>query len=266
MTKPGKGDMINPIYETGDLMENRKRIETTSAFLHILAMALMLCDHLWGTIVPGNDWLTSIGRIAFPIFAFLIVEGYYHTRDLKKYALRLLIFALISEIPFNLALGGRIFFPVHQNVLWTFLIALGLICWNEKAKATEKPWRRILAACGSILTGTLVGLLTMVDYHHAGVLTVLVFYFFRQKKWWSYAGQFLCLWYINVEMLAGFGYELELFGKSIFLVRQGLALLALIPIWLYRGKRGFHSKAFQYFNYAFYPAHLLILGLIRMLL
>ena len=112
-------------------MSKEKRFEITSASLHIMAMAFMLCDHLWGTIVPGNDWLTCIGRISFPIFAFMIVEGYFHTSNLKKYAGRLFVLALISEIPFNLALGSRIFYPIHQYVLWSFLISLGLIHWNE---------------------------------------------------------------------------------------------------------------------------------------
>lgn len=57
-------------------MKSRMCLETTSMSLHIIAMTCMLCDHLWGTIVPGNDWLTCVGRILFPIFAFLIVEGY----------------------------------------------------------------------------------------------------------------------------------------------------------------------------------------------
>ena len=121
-----------------------KRIETTSASLHGMAMVFMLCDHLWGTIIPGNDWLTCIGRLTMPIFAFLLVEGYFHTSDLKKYAGRMALFALISEIPFNLAIGGRFFFPIHQNILWSFLISLWLIHCNERAKATGKLWHRIL--------------------------------------------------------------------------------------------------------------------------
>ena len=157
---------------------NKKYLDISSAGLHILAMVFMLCDHLWGTVVPGNNWLTCIGRLAFPIFAFLIVEGYSHTSNLKRYALRLLVFALISEIPFNLMMGGRIFFPIHQNVLWTFLIGLGLIHWNEKAK-TAPLWRRILRGAGSVILGALAGTVTFVDYSGAGVLMVLVFYFFR---------------------------------------------------------------------------------------
>ena len=245
------------------MRESRLKIETSSMSLHLLAMVFMLCDHLWGTIIPGNDWLTCIGRISFPIFAFLLVEGYFHTRNLKKYVVRLMLFAVISEIPFNLAMGSRWFFPIHQNVLWSFLISLGLIHWNERAKATQKTWRRILVGIITVLLGYILGLLTMVDYYHTGILTVLVFYFFRQRKWWSYIGQALCLWYINMEMLSGFSYEIHLFEETYFFVRQSLALLALIPIWLYHGKQGYHSKPFQYACYAFYPLHLLILGIIK---
>ena len=115
-------------------MEEKKfKLQTTSFMLHVMAMILMLCDHLWGTIVPGQDWLNCIGRIAFPIFAFMIVEGYCRTKNLKKYVLRLLLFAVLSEIPINLAMGSRIFYPVHQNVLWSFLISIGLIWLNERA-------------------------------------------------------------------------------------------------------------------------------------
>ena len=107
----------------------------------MLAMTLMLCDHLWGTGIIRNDVLTCIGRLSFPIFAFLIVEGYFHTKNLKKYVIRILLFALLSEIPFNLMTGGRIFYPVHQNVLWTFLISIAVMHINEKAKKSGKLWQ-----------------------------------------------------------------------------------------------------------------------------
>ena len=247
-------------------MNKEKRFEITSASLHIMAMIFMLCDHLWGTIVPGNDWLTCVGRISFPIFAFMIVEGYFHTSNLKKYAGRLFVFALISEIPFNLALGSRIFYPIHQNVLWSFLISLGLIHWNEKAKKSGKLWKRLVVGTASVILGYLGGILTMVDFYHAGVLTVLAFYFFRGRKWYNYLGQFVTLWYINIEMLGGYSYMIDIMGKTYFLVRQSFAMLALVPIWLYSGRRGYHSKAFQYFCYWFYPVHLLVLGLLKFIL
>lgn len=247
-------------------VETKKwQLETTSMSLHVMAMLFMLCDHLWGTVVPGNDWLTCVGRLAFPIFAFLIVEGYFHTSNLKKYVMRLLIFAVLSEIPFNLMMGSRWIYPLHQNVLWTFLIAIMLIHWNEKARKSGKRWKRILIGIVSVVLGYVLGLLTMVDYYHAGVLTVLVFYFFRGRKWWQFLGQFLALVYINRELLGGFAYEIDWFGETIFFLRQNFALLALIPIWLYKGKQGPHSKALQYTYYAFYPVHLLVLALIKMI-
>ena len=164
-------------------MTNTKKFETTSFSLHLMAMLFMLCDHLWGTIVPGNDWLTCIGRVCFPIYAFLLVEGYFHTSNLKKYVKRLLLFAVISEIPFNLAMASSVIYPFHQNVLWSFLIALGLIHCNEKAKASEKLWIRIAVGIFTILAGYLLGLITMVDYYHAGILMVLTFYFFHHRNW-----------------------------------------------------------------------------------
>lgn len=229
-----------------------------------MAMIFMVCDHLWGTVVPGNDWLTCIGRITFPIFAFMIVEGYYHTSSLKKYVTRLLLFAIISEIPFNLAMGSSLFYPTHQNVLWSFLISIGLIHWNEKLK-DKNIWKRILVGITTLCIAYIGGILTFVDFYNAGILMVLTFYFFRGQKWWHYLGQLVCMWYINCEILGGFGYEIDIFGKTQFIERQSFALLALIPIWLYNGKQGYHSKAFQYICYAFYPVHLLILGIIKFL-
>ena len=227
-------------------------------------MFFMLLDHLWATVVPGNEWLTCLGRLAFPIFAFLIAEGYFHTRDLKKYMRRLLICAVITEIPFNLMCSGRIFYPIHQNVLWTFLIALVLIRWNEKLRQA-KIWRRCLRWAVSLFLGFLLGTLTMVDYYGYGVMMVLVFYFFRGRNWWNYLAQFAGLFWINWELMGGLVYEFEALGRIWVLHQQGLALLALIPIWLYRGRKGFDRPWFRKFCYLFYPAHMLILALLQML-
>ena len=163
--------------------KNKLRFETTSFSLHLMAMLFMLCDHLWGTVINGNDWLTCIGRLAFPIYAFMIVEGYFNTKNLKKYVLRLLVFAIISEIPFNIAMGSRLFYPIHQNVLWSFLIAIGLIHWNEKVKE-KKLWKRILVGAATIIIAYMGGIITFVDFYNAGLLMVLTFYFFRGQKWW----------------------------------------------------------------------------------
>ena len=124
-------------------------------------------------------------------------------------------------------------------------------------------WKRVMVAALTIMLGYIVGIITFVDYYHAGILTVLTFYFFRQRKWWSYVGQFACLYYINMEILGGFMYEITLFGNTFFLMRQGLALLALIPIWLYRGRQGYHNNMLKATYYWFYPVHLLVLGLLK---
>ena len=69
--------------------------DISAAMLHIIAMTFMLMDHLWATLLPAQDWLTCVGRLAFPIFAFMAVEGYFHTHSFKKYILRLLLFAVL---------------------------------------------------------------------------------------------------------------------------------------------------------------------------
>lgn len=236
--------------------------ELTSAGLHILAMLFMLLDHLWATVVPGNGWMTCLGRLAFPIFAFLLVEGFFHTRSRKHYARRLLLFALISEIPFNLMVGGRIFYPLHQNVLWTFLISFGLIAWIERGKEAAL-WQRLLRFGAALTLGMLVGTLTMVDYHGFGIAMVLVFYLFRGNEWYHRAGQLLGLYWINGVLMGGLGYELVFWGHTWFVHQQALAVLSLVFIWLYRGRKGHSSKVFQYFCYAFYPAHMLVLAMLR---
>lgn len=215
-----------------------------AAHLRVLAMALMLLDHLWGTIVPGNDWMTYLGRMAFPIFAFQAAEGYRHTHDFKGYCKRLLLFALISEIPFNLMISGSPVFPFHQNVMLTLLLGL-LAC-----RAVDQ--RKTLL----LLVTILAGVLTLPDYGVQGIITVLMFHIFRDSR----LIQLVCLAAIN-----WFGFE----GKVIPLAGleipvQAFAILAWIPIRLYNGEKGPGGRALQYGAYLFYPVHMLLLGLAAM--
>ena len=240
----------------------KKRFDLSAAALHILAMAFMLMDHLWATLLPAQEWLTCVGRLAFPIFAFMAVEGYFHTRSFKRYALRLLAFALLSEIPFDLMYGGTWFYPVHQNVIWTLLLGLLGIRVMERVREKGKSWCYVLACAGITVLGAALGTVGMVDYYGMGVLTVFVFYFFRGREWWKLLGQILALYWLNVQMLGGQLYPISVFGAEFEFCQQGLALLALVPIWFYHGRQGYHSKAFQYACYSFYPVHMLVLALL----
>ena len=219
----------------------QKPFSLNAAHLRILALFLMLLDHLWGTVVPGNDWMTYAGRMAFPIFAFQAAQGYHHTHDFKGYCKRLAIFALVSEIPFNLMISGSPIFPFHQNVMLTLLLGL-LACraWDQK-----KWWMAALIF--------LAGVVTFPDYGVMGVLTVLMFHVLRDWKW----AQLLMLIAIN-----WYGFEGQQLVFGFFkMPLQAFAILAFIPIALYNGEKGKGGKALQYGSYIFYPLHMLILGL-----
>ncbi len=242
----------------------KHRFELTSFSLHILGMIFMLCDHLWATVIPGHQWLTWLGRLAFPTFAFLIVEGYFHTRNFKRYLRRILIFALLAEIPFNLMYTASWIFPFHQNVLWTFLIALLCMKSIDTLRARFKPWIALPLAVLPAVVFPFLATLAMTDYYGYGVLTVLVFYLFRGNRWYHRLGQFAGLLYINWFLISGLNLPVNLFGRHLEIPQQGFAILALIPIWLYSGRQGPHNKFIRYCFYAFYPVHLLILGLLSM--
>ena len=234
----------------------------SSATLHLIAMGAMLLDHIWAVGLVSSDVFTCIGRIAFPIFAFLLAEGFRRTKNRKRYAMRLFLFALISEVPFNLMVSGSVFFPFHQNIYWTLLIGYGAMALNEKAARTGKGVFRVVTAVLTIICSYVLGFVLFVDYYGVGVAMILAFYFFNEDDFLHHLGQFAALYYLNIEVLGGLEYALEFFGLEIMIPQQGLALLALPIIWLYQGRQGYHSRAFQYFRYAFYPAHILILYLI----
>ena len=209
------------------------KFSLTAARLRILAMVLMLIDHAGRTLFPGQLWMICLGRLAFPIFAFQTAEGYWHTHDFKRYCLRLTVFALISEIPFNLMVFGSAFGLGHQNVMFTLLLGLMACRLYDRGKG----WALIpLFLAASILRP---------DYGVLGVATVLLFYAFREEK----PAQLLLLVLIN-----GFGYGV--------LSIQTFAVLAWLPLSLYRGEKGRGGAWLQYGSYVFYPLHMLLLGLL----
>lgn len=234
----------------------KNKPELTSFDLHLLAMGLMLCDHICLALMPDRLWMTCVGRLAFPIFAFLVAEGFVRTRSRARYARRLLVFALVSEVPFDLLAAGHLVYPLRQNVLWTFLIALGCMQLLEWAKSDPRPAARFVLSAGAVLGGFLAGTAFMVDYFGPGVWTVLVFYFFRGDDWRQRLGQLLCLLFLNGWLLAG---QTVLPG-GLALPIQAFAVLALPFIWLYRGRQGPHGRAVRWLFYGFYPAHLLVLA------
>ena len=234
--------------------------------LHILAMAFMFCDHLWATLAGDAWWLTGIGRLAFPMFAFFLVEGFFHTHDKKKYCMRLLLLAILSELPINLMYSGLLFYPFHQNVIWTLLT--GFLCiWAIDTLRKKCPvWLWIPSILLLSAVGYVLATLLMFDYYGEGVLTVIVFYLFHGKKWWQLAGQFAGLYWINVMLLAGMQIPLQLFGHAFEISEQGLALLCLPLLWCYHGRQGAHNRKIQLACYAFYPVHMLVLGILSKLI
>lgn len=232
----------------------------TSNMLRILAMAFMICDHLWAKVVPGNDWMTYVGRMTFPIFAFMISEGFVHTSNLKKYIFRLLGFALISEIPFNLFYGGNWFYPYHQNVLFTLLLGLLAITLIDKARK-DKTAKSIIKTVLILIPICLGAFIGFPDYGFWGFLTVVMFYLFRGFPF-AWLLQLIAMVLMNFVLYEGQFIPVELFGKTYEIATQGFAVFALIPIWLYGGRKGKSSKIMQYGFYAFYPLHMLIIYLL----
>ena len=96
-----------------------KRAGLSAMTLKYIAMATMLVDHMGYVLFPWILWLRCVGRIAFPIFAFQIAEGCIRTHDRRRYALRLLLFAVLTEVPFDLAFNGQVLYLGYQDVLWT---------------------------------------------------------------------------------------------------------------------------------------------------
>lgn len=216
-----------------------EKVSLSGSSLKIIAIITMLIDHIGAVLFPQCYLLRFIGRLAFPIFCFLLVEGFTHTRNVKKYALRLGIFALISEIPFDLALFNKLFDFHHQNIFFTLLIGLLVLIGLDKFKNNN------LVQYFIFLLGMIIAQAFKVDYGCVGIIFIVLFYLYHQyQKLLPFTISFF-------------------FFSFLASPTESLSTLAILPIACYNGKRGISLK---YVFYAFYPVHLLILHIIARLL
>ncbi|MBQ9608859.1 MAG: conjugal transfer protein TraX [Lachnospiraceae bacterium] len=244
----------------------------TTFVLKLIAIITMTIDHIGASIgltyVNGNLYLSglipkniyflcrAIGRIAFPIFCYLIVEGYYHTRNIRKYALRLFIFALISQVPFSLAFF-KTPFDFDTNVYFTLFF--GLICvyladYEKKQYAEYKEGgdKSILRSCicayFAILIIMIISVILHTDYSAYGIMLILLFYYFRIEYPLSSREDLIKF----IKLFISIAIFTFIFSNTFEL----LGLLSLIPIAFHNHKKG---PSMKYVFYAYYPVHLLIL-------
>lgn len=243
-------------------MNNINKTKFLNSFtLRVIAMVTMLLDHMYITVFPNSNWMTYIGRISFPIFAFLLVEGFFHTSNLKRYLTRLAIFAVISEIPFNLMMNRSFIYPYHQNVLFTFIIGLLTMYIIEKSKSFDNKVASATLVIFICIFSFIFATITLSDYFGYGILIILTFYFAYSLKY-GWILEIVGMLYVNYILIGG--NVIPMFNGTFDFPIQAFALLSLIFIWLYNGKRGISTKAAQYTFYIFYPLHMLILYLITL--
>lgn len=241
-------------YTASSFLPEKCRILSGSA-LKVLAMLTMLIDHTGAHLlrhygpatVPlfsfgGSSYslyriFRDIGRIAFPIFCFLLVEGFWHTHDRKKYGRNLLIFACISEIPWNLAQNSTLLYPDKQNVFFTLFLGYLAFCAIDHFKENELLQLLCMAALFA------ASWYLKADYGWKGYVFLLIMFWLHDHK--------------PAQALIG----------SAWLSYEWKACFAFLPINMYNGKRGFiRGKGMKYFFYAFYPVHIAVIVVLRKLI
>jgi len=232
----------------------------TSFVLKIIAMITMFCDHFGYAFVGHFSYFNYIGRIAFPIFAFQISEGFMHTKNLKKYFARLLIFAFLSQIPFHLFLQK--FIPNSNSCLNIFFTLsfglLSIIIYDYFSKVNNKdlnckllgiPLKNVIGVM-FVFFIAYVGDLLHVDYGFWGIIVIFSFYLFKNNK------LAMIISYITLCVIR-YGINILLYGFYMQYIYLAIAtILPIIFIALYNGKQGYKIK---YLLYLFYPLHLLLL-------
>ncbi len=216
----------------------------TSSDLKIVACITMVLDHIGVLLFPEFIILRIIGRVSFPIFCFLLVEGYFHTSNIKKYLIRLALFALISEIPFDLAFTNTLFYLKHQNVFFTLFFGMLSIHLYDNYKKNN-PFSFIY-----ILLFIVINYFFYSDYGAIGIIMIFGFYLLR--------GKFVRLTlFVMTLVIVTFFWQLLSAKYMLSSVLVQLFQIGSLPlIYFYTGSRGLKIKKFFY---GFYPIHLLIL-------
>lgn len=221
-----------------------KRYGISQEALKLLACVSMLIDHVGLVFFPRLLWLRYIGRLAFPIYCFLLSEGTHYTKNPGKYALRLGLGALLAELPYDLLFYGKLTFA-HQSVMVTLLLGFAMLFCMKKAK--HYPVKLLLILPFYVLANRL-----HTDYSGRGILLIALFFLTRELSW---------------------GLIPQLLGLVVLFARPdsagalpwtAWAVLAVIPIALYHGRKRTASKWVQTGFYLFYPVHLAVLFLLRL--
>ena len=233
-------------------MKSEKKYQILDGtMLKIIAMISMVFDHAGDMFFPDVMWPRMIGRLAMPLFSFCIAEGFAHTRDKTKYLCRLGLFALISEIPFDLAFEGRPGLG-HQNIMLTFFLAVAALLLFDRirgektAEGGRMPVGKTVLGALAVAGIAVLALLLRADYTVFAVIAVFLFYVLRQQHPLLRSG-------VGVAFLA-------LTRTMGYYVATGFSF---IPLALYNGQKG---KGLKWLFYIFYPGHLLLLAAIRHIL
>lgn len=217
--------------------------------LKIIAVISMVIDHIGAYLLPSYFWMRWIGRLAFPIFAFFIAEGLKYTKNRKKYVLTLFIFAIISQVPNALLTSWY-----DLNILFTFLISILIIYLVETFNKLEVL--KLISLIIISVTLIICDLYGIVDYGIFGVLLVVVFYFIKDRKISLIIGG-VCLILITLRNM--------LFDQfTVQSMCQITSVLAIALLFSYNGQRG--RVNLKWLFYIFYPAHLVVIYIIQVLI
>lgn len=221
----------------------------TSFILKMIALTFMTFDHVGDAIIEKFTFLNLLGRIAFPIFAFQISEGYKHTQNFKKYFMRLFLFAVISQIPFMLFMQ-TFSNSFLLNIFFTLLIGLLGIYLYDKIS------NKIISIIVCIAL-PIIAQIIHVDYGAFGVSIILIFYIFRESK------LLMSVFYILACILKYLPRLLQYNFHYLYCLSLIFTCISIVFILLYNGKQG---KKVKYLLYFYYPVHLFVLYFINVTL